>query len=123
MRQHGDFEGWISFFLDAVTSQALDAATRAEALLGILGQFRQRLKAARVRGGAVELAEQLIANPFLTTSRASKLLGVSYQGASYAIQRLVQAGIVNEQGQLGPARLYLAREVLDILEEPVATTS
>ena len=120
VRQHGEFEAWIGFFLDAVRAQALDAARRAEALLAILAEFRQRLRAARVRGGAVELAEQLIANPYLTTSRAAKLLGVSYQGASYAIQRLVQARIVEDDGQLGAARLYLAREVLDVLEEPVA---
>ena len=120
VRQRGDFEGWISFFLDAVTSQALDAVRRAERLLEIVAMYRERLRKARVRGGAVELAEALIANPYVTTPRAMKLLDVSYQGAAYSIQRLLDAGVVRDAGTQGTAKLYLASEVLETLEAPEA---
>src|SRR5205807_3143694 len=118
VRQRGDFEGWISFFLDAVTSQALDAVRRAERLLEIVAMYHERLRKARVRGGAVELAEALIANPYVTTPRAMKLLDVSYQGAAYSIQRLLDAGVVRDAGTQGTAKLYLASEVLETLEAP-----
>jgi len=120
VRQKGDFEGWIAFFLEAVTSQALDAVRRAESLLAVFSTFRVRLRNARIRGGAVELVDQLLANPYLTTSRAIHFLNVSQQGAAYAIQRLVHAGIVQPEGQVGAARLYVAKEVLDVLEAPSA---
>lgn len=118
VRQIGDFEGWIGFFLDAVASQALDAVQRAESLLRVIGGFRDRLRAARIRGGAVELVDQLLANPYMTTSRATRFLNVSPQGAAYSVNRLVEAGILQEGGHAGAARLYVAREVLDVLEAP-----
>jgi len=118
VRQTGDFDSWISFFLDAVTSQSLDAVSRAEALLGVFSRFRRHLREARIRGGAVELVDQLLANPYLTTTRAARFLNVSPQGAAYAIQRLQDAKIIEPAGQAGAARLYVAREVLDVLEAP-----
>ncbi len=118
VRRNGDFDGWIGFFLDAVTSQARDSVRRAEALLAVSSSFRERLRRVRARGSAVELAEQLIANPYLTTTRAVKDLEMTYQGAAYAIQRLVDAGIVEETESQGQAKLYLARDVLQVLEAP-----
>jgi Fic family protein len=120
VRQHGDFEGWLSFFLDAVRSQALDAVSRAEKLIDIVATYKERLRAARVRGSAVQLAERLIANPYLTTRSAAGFLNVSGQGAAYSIQRLMDAGVVREAGAQGAAKLYLAPEVLEALEAPEA---
>jgi hypothetical protein len=36
----------------------------------------------------------------------------------YAVQRLVDAGVVEEVASPGPGRLFLAREVLHVLEAP-----
>jgi hypothetical protein len=47
-----------------------------------------------------------------------KVLGVTYQGAAYAIQRLVDADVVAEAPSPGSARLYLAKDVLEVLEGP-----
>jgi Fic family protein len=118
VRQEGDFDTWISFFLEAVAFQALDAVSRAEALLATLGRYRERLRSRRVRGGAIDLAEQLIANPYMTTSRAAGILQSTTQGAAYAIQRLIECGIVADAGHQGAARLFLAQEVLDVLQAP-----
>jgi len=120
VRLKGDFHSWIAFFLDAVASQALDAVRRAESLLRVFSAYRDRLRKARIRGGAVELVDQLLANPYMTTSRAARFLNVSQQGAAYAIQRLVDANVVQPEGQIGAARLYVAREVLEVLEAPSA---
>lgn len=116
VRQRGDFEGWIGFFLDAVASQALDAVTRAETLLRVFSNYRARLRDSRIRGAAVEIVDHLLANPYVTTGRIRALLETSYQGASYAIGRLVKTGILEQAGQIGNARLYVAREILDTLE-------
>lgn len=118
VRQTGDFDGWIVFFLDAVTAQATDAVTRAERLLAVSSQHRDRLRAARIRGGAVDLVDQLLANPYVTVTRAARFLGISPQGAAYAVSRLVVAGVLREAGMAGAARLYVAQEILDVLEEP-----
>jgi Fic family protein len=120
VRQRGQFEDWITFFLDAVRSQAMDAVGRAERLLEVFSAYRDRLRNARIRGGAVELVDQLLANPYMTTSRAAGFLHISLQGASYAINRLVDAKILEPSGRTGAARVFLAREVLEVLEAPQA---
>jgi Fic family protein len=118
VRQRGDFDAWIGFFLEAVAAQAMDAVRRAEALLRVFSEYRARLREARIRGGAVELVDQLVANPYMTTPRAMRFLGITYQGAAYAISRLVEAGILQESAQVGAARTFLAEEVLTVLEAP-----
>lgn len=116
VRRRGAFDDWVKFFLEGVEVQALDAVTRGEALLALMRDFRDRLRALRVRGSALQLVEQLLANPFVTTSRASKFLGVTYQGAAYAIAQLVRAEIVEETDRRGAARVFVSRPILDVLE-------
>jgi Fic family protein len=116
VRQGGRFDDWVRFFLEAVEAQALDAVTRGEALLALVREFRNRLRALRVRGSALQLVEQLLANPFVTTSRAAEFLSVTPQGAAYVIGQLRRAGIVEETDRRGATRVYVARRILDLLE-------
>lgn len=118
VRQRGRFEDWLTFFLEAVETQALDAVTRGEALLALVREFRERLRTLRVRGSALQLVDQLLANPFITTSRAADFLGVTPQGAAYVIGQLLRAGIVTEADRRGATRVYVARRILDLLEAP-----
>lgn len=120
VRQHGAFDEWVKFFLEAVEAQALDAVTRGETLLGVVQEFRERLRKERVRGSALQLVDQLLANPFLTTARAADFLGVTNQGAAYAINQLGRAGIVEGAGKRGAARVYVSARVLDVLEAPMS---
>jgi len=116
VRQRGTFDEWVRFFLEAIEAQALDAVARGEALLALVREFRERLRAQRVRGSALQFVEQLLANPFVTTSRAKEFLGVTLQGAAYVIGQLLRAGIVEETDRRGATRVYVARRILDLLE-------
>lgn len=118
VRERGTFSGWIGFFLRAVETQALDAVKRAESLLGLGEEYRRRLRDRKVRGGALQLADQLIANPYMTTTRAADLLGVTTQGAAYAVRQLVESEILVEAGRVGRAQLYVCSDVLDVLQAP-----
>ena len=71
-----------------------------------------------MRGGALLLAEQLVANPYLTKARAAEVLGATLQGASYAISQLVKTGIVSPAGKVGRARVFVCQDVLSVLEAP-----
>lgn len=119
VRQLGDFEGWIVFFLDAIRAQAIDAVERAEALLGLLDSFRKRMVDAKIRSGALRLVDSLLENPFMTKPRAMMVLDVSHQGATYAVNQLVELRILDEQRSRGPggAKQFVASEVLEILAQ------
>lgn len=117
VRQRGDFVAWLEFFLDAVESQAVEAVQTAERLMLLIEDFRGRLRASRIRGSAVQLVDHLLANPYLTFSRAAEFLSVTPQGASYGIQQLIRAGVLQDAGYWRQQRLFVAQEILDLLEE------
>jgi Fic family protein len=117
VREIGDFEGWITFFLTGVAQQAEAALHNAESLLRLNREFRERLRALRARGSVVDAAEGLIGNPFVTAPRLAETLGITRQGALYVISTLERAGIVAEDSRGERSTLYVAREVLAVLED------
>lgn len=117
VRERGDLNSWISFFLRAVTTQARSAIDCADSLLRLREEFRARLREVRARGQAVDAAEALIANPYVTAPGLARTLDVTRQGAQYVIASLERAGIVVPvQGDFRPA-LYVANEVLRVLQQ------
>ncbi len=116
VRERGEVDSWLSFFLRGVATQAKSAIDSADALLRLREEFRDRLRHARARGQAVDAAEALIANPFVTAPNLSRTLNVTRQGAQYVIASLDRAGIIAPvRGDARPA-LYVANEVLDVLQ-------
>jgi Fic family protein len=116
VRERGEMDTWISFFLRGVTAQANSAIDAADALLRLREEFRARLRQARARGQAADAADALIENPFVTVPQLVQTLGVTRQGAQYVISSLERAGIVESvPGETRPA-LHVAREVLDVLQ-------
>jgi Fic family protein len=116
VRERGELDAWISFFLKGVAVQARSAVECADALLRLREEFRDRLRQARARGHAVDAAEGLIGNPFVTVPQLAQTLSLTRQGAQHVISTLERAGIVNPvAGDQRPA-LFVAPEVLDVLQ-------
>ena len=121
VRETGDFEGWIAFFLRGVAQQAEAALHNAESLLRLNGEFRGRPRALRARGSVVDAAEGLIGNPFVDGSAARR--DARDHAAGGAVCHLdARAGGHCRRGSEGRAveRSTVAREVLDVLEDETA---
>lgn len=116
VRESGDYEAWVAFFLRAVAEQATAAIDTAESLLGVISAFRDRLRRIRARGQAIDAAEGLIANPFVTAPRLADTLGLTRQGAQYVISTLQRAEILQRDDVPTRPTLFVAREVLDVLQ-------
>lgn len=116
VRERGELDNWINFFARGVAEQARAALASAEALLRAREEFRTRLRDAGARGSAIDAAEGLIGNPFITAPRLASALGVSRQGAQYVIRSLERAGIIDEVATDARPTLYVARSVLDVLQ-------
>jgi Fic family protein len=120
VRESGAYEAWVLFFLDAVHAQADAAVDTAERLIEVGARFRERLREIRARGQAVDAAESLIANPYVSAPRLSRLLGITRQGGQYVLATLERASIVTPvPGDRRPA-LYVATEVLEVLQRDAA---
>ena len=58
------------------------------------------------------------ANPFLSPRETERRLGVSYNTVMRAIEALEAGGVVAKVGDRKRDRVFWARVILDILEEP-----
>ena len=70
----------------------------------------------RQKPNAAALLDELFANPFVTVSRAARLLNVSYPTARQTVAFLLGEGLLEEVTGRAWGRLYLARPILDVLE-------
>jgi Fic family protein len=114
--QRGAWRDWVEFFLRGVEEQALDATRLAHHVLDLQQDWRQRLTAARTSPLALRLADDLFVAPMITVPHAVQVLGVSYNTARSAVDRLVAAGILSPEPAEEPgARWFSAPELLSLV--------
>jgi Fic family protein len=109
---HGDWLGWLTYFLDGVTMQAQAAVDDAERLLDLQARYHDLLSAARARQAAHQLVDHLFINPYVAAPRAAEVLGVSPPTARAAIRDLEAQGILRELTGRKWGQLFLADDVL-----------
>jgi Fic family protein len=116
VREHGDIQEWLQFFLTAVEFQATDAQKRAFALVDLQQRYRQELKTVKSR--AVQVMELMFSNPVLTVRRVERALKITNQGARNLIESLEERGWLERLAPMGSSgRLYwVATEVYSIIE-------
>jgi Fic family protein len=120
VRERGELEQWIQFFLTAVTVQAKDAVARAEQLFELRESYRRQLAGSRSR--ATEVVDLLFDNPFITAKSVARRLGISNQGALNLIRGLQARDWLIDLGTLGGrgGRVsWVALEVWRIMEHPL----
>lgn len=106
---------WITFFLDAVATQSIDAYRRCGQLIALRRRYRDDIASVRRTNVDTALIEYLFASPSITIGRAAEVAGVTQQAAGTAIRHLEDAGVLTEVTGRERSRVYLAREVLDII--------
>ena len=117
VRERGEMQEWLEYFLTGVAEQARDAVDRAERLTDLQANYRTEL--AGDRSNAPHLIDLLFANPFITTHRVIEALDITNAGANSAIRRLETRGWLREfrvEGR-GGRITWAAPEILRILSE------
>lgn len=114
VRERGEIQEWLRFFLDAVTTQAADAVTRAERILDQREKYRDHLRGTRSR--AHEVVDILLENPFISTTIVRTRLGVSSQGATNLLRQLQDVEILQSLPRIpGRSSRWRATELVDII--------
>jgi Fic family protein len=97
IRTEGDWEGWVAFFLEAVTTAANDAERGIVAIACLVAADRRLLLASPKAGpAAYRLFEMLLMMPRLTIERVRQRLSTSFPTANAAVKVLEDLGIVTE---------------------------
>jgi Fic family protein len=113
---HGDWPGWFRFFLEVVGEQARDATRRAYRLHELRSDMRQRVAAPRASALLPLLVDQLFLSPAVTIGTAQQVLGVTHRWASQSIDKLCDAGILQETAPAGRTRMFIAPQILREIE-------
>lgn len=113
VRTDGDWAGWLRFFLTGVEETAREAFGQARRLTDLYDRLRRAL---RQKPNAMALLDELFVNPYITVSRAARLLNVSNPTARTAVARLQEDGLLEEITGRSWGRLYLARPILEAIE-------
>ncbi|MBK5224755.1 MAG: Fic family protein [Acidimicrobiia bacterium] len=117
VRERGDFDGWLGFFLDGVRAQSTDAIVRAERLTDLRERYRSAVRAA-TRGMANQVVELVFEQPVLNTRTVEAHLEVSRPAAIAALRLLEDLGVLSSvaDGPRGQLR-WRADEVLAVLTD------
>lgn len=115
--ERGEWEAWLTYFLYGVARQSEDALGRAERINSSLNIWRKALSGVSSKV-ALTLLDMLAANPFLTIKKAAERLDVAFTTAQRGIEKLEKLSIVVKVSQAKRDRVYCAKAILDILEEP-----
>lgn len=115
--ERGEWEEWLAYFLAGTAGQAGDALGRIQRIDELLASWRERV--ARLSSRVPEKAIDLFAeNPFRTVGELADRLDVAFTTAQRAIERLESVGMVEPTTPAKRNRVYCARAILSILEEP-----
>lgn len=118
VRQAGDWEGWLTFFLTGVAEtadQVVETSREIERLFISDQKNMAVLKRAGIRARAAH--EALRHKAIISASAAAEYMHTTVQTARAALMDLKKLGIVNDIAGKGKERLYVYTNLLRILEE------
>jgi Fic family protein len=118
VRDTGDWESWITFFLEGVVETAAQATQTARQLIALFeidGEKVARL--GRPATSTSRVHELLQKRPLLSIPAATKELALSEPTVAKAMQHLVGLGIVREVTGKRRRRVFAYVRYLDILSE------
>jgi Fic family protein len=116
VRQTGDWEAWLDFFLEGVTATAQDAVETAHRLLALFAADRERmLPLGRAAANTLRVFDVLRHRPVVNVKLLAQRTGVSFTTAARAVEALQRLGIVREVTGRARERVFVYGGYLDLL--------
>jgi Fic family protein len=119
IRFHGEWEAWLSFFIEGIARQARESVERTLALADLRREYEEEYGGKSYTKN--QLAVTLFEQPYVTSKTVQRLFEVKQPTASRAINELVDEGVLEEVPRHGRNKEYRAREIFEILEQPPQT--
>lgn len=122
VRLKGDWEAWLTFFLEGVAVTAEEAWNTARRILRLFEEDRGRIeKIGRAAGSALRVHQLMRKKPLLNIMRATEELGLSRPTVTASLKHLETLGIVKEITGRQRDRTFVYTEYLGILNEGIGT--
>lgn len=96
VREAGDWEGWLRFFLRGVRETAEEASATARAILRIREEHRARVAAQRLGDNGQRLLDLMFERPMLNVNLVRDSLRVTFSTANRLVDQFEEAGLLEE---------------------------
>ena len=120
IRNDGNWEGWLKFFLSGVRDVSVQATETARQIIDLREQHRRLLAGSAYD---LKLVDHLFQTPIVSVPAAQKILGCSSPTAYTVIGRLVKQGLLQETTGRRRDRWYRYKPYLDLFEGQNAPTT
>ena len=118
LRDDGDWEAWLQFFLEGVRLTAQHGVETAQRLTRLFEEDRQRIAVSgRRANSAIRAHHEFMQRPLLTISAVRDATSLSFSAADAAVQHLERLGIVEEITGRRRDRRYVYSDYLNTLNE------
>ena len=118
VRERGDWEGWIEFFLRGVRNVSVQATELAQKIIE-LQRNHEELVRARVPGSTIglKLLEVLFRSPVVSVGQLASALEASYPTANNIVRLFQDRGLLRELTGRQRNRLFSYQPYLSLFEE------
>lgn len=96
IREAGEWEAWIRFFLTGVAETAEDATVTARAILELREEHRRMIQERVPGSNGLRLLDLLFERPLVQVNLVKDKLGIAFVTASKLVDQLVNLGILQE---------------------------
>lgn len=98
IRDDGDWESWILFFLEGVTDVAKEATETARQIVALRESHRRLITEnfGRVAANGLKVLESLYSLPIVTVGKVAAITGVSFTAANQLVNKFVENELLTE---------------------------
>lgn len=118
VREKGEWEGWLCFFLRGVRETASEATVTAERIFALREDHRSLVIEHNLGQNAPRLISLLFARPILNVNLAKKELGVAWATANKLLGQFEDLGLVTEVTGQRRSRVFRHAPYLALFDEP-----
>ena len=114
VRTKGNYEQWIKFFLHGIIETCDDGIKTIESINSLIKSDGEKL--VKKTETVSKVFNYIKEHPIISIGGAATALGLSYNGVSGAVKKMVEVGILNETTTKARDRVFEYSGYIDILK-------
>ena len=118
VRDDGDWEGWLRFFLHGIVEVAGEAADKVRQIQVLREQDRGAVTETfgRAAANGLRVLERLYRRPLVNVAAVQSITGTSFAGANQLVSRMVDIGVLIEVTGQARNRVFAYQRYIDLFE-------
>jgi len=116
--EKGSWNEWLTFFMNGIATQSVDAIERIRRMIDLRETYHQRFQKGRFATRLLQVVDLLFARPFISVRTVEMELGLPYPTAERYIDQLMNQGILAGTGK-ARNRVFRANEILQVIEKSI----